>query len=61
MDLAESGLVTVIKGRGAEIFSKLRPPPVLREPLNILRNLVQLIAIRILISNADIKIHCAIE
>jgi hypothetical protein len=35
MDLAESGLnrEAFIKGRVAEIFSRIRPHPIVREPL----------------------------
>jgi hypothetical protein len=42
MDQAKRGLIrkVFIKGRGAEVFSKFRPSPILREPFKVLERLL---------------------
>ncbi len=62
MDLAKSGLIQkiFIKGRGAEIFRKIGPPPSCESSLKIPRHLGQLLAIRILIPNAGMNFFGAI-
>jgi hypothetical protein len=63
MDQAKSGLVRklFITGRGAEILSKFRPPPILRDPFKVLvRLLVFLLTIWKLLGMAKMKIYCAL-
>jgi hypothetical protein len=63
MDLAERGNIrkTVSKGRGMLRFiTKYARPPFCESPLNIPRHLLQLLAIRNLISNSAERIHCAV-
>ncbi len=50
-----------VRGRDAEFSAKFARPPSWENYLKILRHLIQLLAIRILISNAAMKIYCAIR
>jgi hypothetical protein len=62
MDQAKSGLVRklFITGRGAEILSKFRPPPIMRDPFKVLvRLLVILLTIWKPLGMAKMKIYCA--
>jgi hypothetical protein len=61
MDQSKSGLIRrlFIKGTGAEVFRKAVRLPSSENPLKIPRQIVQLLAIRILIANAGMKFIAA--
>ncbi len=62
MDQAKSGLVRklFITGRGAEILSKFRPPPILRDPFKVLVCLLVFwLTIWKPLGMAKMKIYCA--